>query len=248
VKGQAIAGLITLLLIAGTVAGVLAQLHWAAARARPRSDPRRGIVAFRSVAALRWGVPLVAVGFSSFIGLALYHDPPRDFTDWCGVITAVLMAGGIFAWAWDAIGFGLVITPQGLDCHSPWRGRRFVEWEEVTALTYFKGGPYFVIHTHGGYRFRVHLHVGGLGQFLKCMEQHLDAAALNGAKAGYEWVKRPFPDPLRRGSLDLTRWSAPVDSSAVCGDHDRVQQRATQTPAADQRVTPAAPGEMGDRT
>jgi hypothetical protein len=217
VRSEAIAGLITLLLIAGTVGAVLAQLNWAAMRARPRSDPRRGIVAFRSVAALRWGASLVGVGFSSFLGLMLYRDPPRDFTDWCGVVTAFLLAGFIFGLAWDAIGFGLVVTPQGLDCHSPWRGRRFVEWDEVSALTYFKAGPYFVIHTHGGYRFRVPMLVGGLGQFLECMEQHLDAAALDGAKAGYECVKRPFPDPLRQASPDLTRWSAPVDSSAVSG-------------------------------
>jgi hypothetical protein len=58
-------------------------------------------------------------------------------------------------WWWMTTRFAATISDAGLECHSPWRGKRFVPWSEVVGLTRSEVVQWDVLQTRDGYRFRI---------------------------------------------------------------------------------------------
>jgi hypothetical protein len=90
--------------------------------------------------------------------------------------------------------FALVVSPEGLDCRSPWRGRQLLRWEEVEEVSYNLLLQWFVIRASEGRTFRVHILVSGLNTLLEICERRLSPDQLRRAKAGYTQLGRPFPE------------------------------------------------------
>jgi hypothetical protein len=176
------------------VLGVLGLLLLVAQRGRPTADAAAGTFVFRHSVFLR-GFALVAT-FGIPLGitvLVLLHPPEKE-----GEVYAVVLVYGLFLGLslpllWESILFTLAVSPQGLDCRSPWRGRQFFSWDEVEEVTWSNLGTWFVIRTTEGRTFRVSYLVAGVSEFLGLCEQYLPMEALAGAEPGYNRIGRVFP-------------------------------------------------------
>ena len=118
------------LIVAVPVIGFLGLLLWAALRGRPAEAPtaRWSSATASCCAASPCSRPLASRSASPS---ALFY-PPKNGDD----VTAILCLYGLFAalsapLLWEAMRFSLAVTPAGLDCRSPWRGHRFLAWDEV---------------------------------------------------------------------------------------------------------------------
>jgi hypothetical protein len=186
------------------VIGFLGLLMWAAQRGRPATDPRTGALLFRHSGLFRGFSLFMAFGIPLGITVLVLFKPPEKQSD----VYAIAGIYGLFfllsfPLLWESMGFALGVTDEGLDCKSPWRGRRFVYWDEVVEVS-FSGGN-FVIRAADGYKFRVSTFVPGLTAFLQRCERHLPPQALRGARDGYARVGRRLPDMPERG-VPLPPW------------------------------------------
>jgi hypothetical protein len=177
-----------------TVTIVLALFELAAHRGRPTIISDEGTLLFRYSVLFRgfarfamFGIPLAitALGFSR---------PPKNQDD----LRAFIGMYALFAvltiplW-WEATRFALILTTEGLDYLSPWRGRQFIAWDEIEELSYSLLCQWFIVRAKDGRRIRVSMLVSGVSAFLAECEQHLHPSSLIGAKAGYGLVGRTFP-------------------------------------------------------
>ena len=167
----------------------------AARRAGPTVDPADGTLVFRYPPLLLWGsiclVVGVPVGFTAF----LVAHPPRDIDDTFLVILAyALLTAPCVALVWEVLRFRLVVGPDGLDCRSPWRRRRFVRWLDVAHVSFDSPLGHFKIHAADGHVVRLPVLAGGLGSFLGACERRLTPSQLVPALRAYSFLDRPFPD------------------------------------------------------
>jgi hypothetical protein len=181
-------------LIIFSVMAFLGLLMAAAQRGRPRVDPQTGSLLFQHSWLFRGFSLFMAIGVPiGLTALVLFHPPKNN-----GDLAAILGLFGGFAaliapLLWESLRFGLVVSPTGLDCRSPWRRGRFIPWGEVKELSYSAVNSWFIIHASDGWKFRVSILVAGIGEFLAQCEQRLPPAALLPANEGYTRLGRPFP-------------------------------------------------------
>lgn len=181
-------------LITAVVVGLLGLLIWLAQRGQPRADPHAGTLVFshgllvRGLAVvLAFGVPL---GITAVVVL-LPPDDPVAYWPIFGLYGLFLLVGATLLW--EAMRYALTASSQGLDCRSPWRGGRFLTWDEIQEVSYSTLSSWFVIQAKDSWKFRVSILVPGLSQFLEQCERYLPPSALRKAETGYGIVRRPFP-------------------------------------------------------
>lgn len=180
--------------IVGGVIIALGLLLAAARRGAPAATADGGLV-FRHSAVFRWLALAMAVIPPAGVTALLFVVPIKDAGDvWAivGLYGLCLVLG--FPLLWETQRYALVVTPEGLDCHSPWRGRFYIAWADVERLSYSGVNSWFVIHAATGQRFRVSVFVAGVGDFLAECERHLPPARLFQALPGYRFIGRAFPD------------------------------------------------------
>lgn len=141
-------------------------------RGRPTPDPDAGSLVFRYPPLLRWGSVWFAVGILGAVTVMVVTHPPRDRGEAVVVVLSYAMFGAIAAaLVWDALRFRLVVGPDGLDCRSPWRGRRFVRWAEVVGVSCNSPLGWIEVRTAGGRSVRVPALLGGVAAFLEACER-----------------------------------------------------------------------------
>jgi hypothetical protein len=202
------------------VLGMLGLTFWAARGRRVAADERLGELLLRHPLVLRIFAVVIGVGVPVGILVLSIVFPPKDE----GEMGAIFGVHALFAalsapLLLESFRFALVLTPEGLDCRSPWRGRRFVPWPEVESITYSNAGSWFLIQAQDGYRFRLPLVTGRLDRFLERCEEHLRPDQLAGAKEGYRRLGRPIPK-LRTGPVDLSKWNERQDPRPRLPRHD----------------------------
>lgn len=181
------------LIIAVPVIGFLGLLMWAAQRGRPVAGPG-GTLVFRHSLLLRGFSLLMAFGIPIGITVLMFFNPPKNESDVGAIIGLYALFGLLSApLLWESMRFALTVTPAGLDCRSPWRGRRFLPWEDVKEVSYNATNSWFVIRARDGWKFRPSILVPGLAKFLEECEKRLPLSALANAEEGYRRVRRPFP-------------------------------------------------------
>jgi hypothetical protein len=181
-------------LIGAAVLGFLSLLLWAAQVGRPAPGPEPGDLLFRHGPLLRGFSLFAAFGVPLAVTVLVFFKPPKDDGDVWAIIGIYSLFGVISApLLWESMRFALVVSPEGLDCCSPWRRGRFLAWDEVQDVSYSATSSWFVIQATDGWKFRVPILVPGLTHFLEACERHLPVAALTGAFGGYMRVRRPFP-------------------------------------------------------
>jgi hypothetical protein len=198
-------------LFSGVLVAVAIGIVWlfafGAVLSRPVADDRAALLLRHSL----WfrGFALVAIlGMTLFLTIMAFVSPPKEDEVW---IVFVVVGGFVvlgLPLIWESMRFGLIVVPEGLDCRSPWRGARFLTWDEVEAVRFGGVGSWFIVRAKDRWKFRVPLLVPGLSRFLEQCERHLPLSALEEARAGYDRVGRPFPgEPEPRLNLDLTKWN-----------------------------------------
>jgi hypothetical protein len=185
---------LTALLVPVGVFTFLGLLTWAACLGRPRAAPATDTLVLRHSLWLRGFALFSGFGIPLGITVLVFVFPPKDTGD----LGAILGVFCLFAFLsapllWESLRYALVVSPDGLACYSPWRGRAFVAWEEVVEVTYSQGNGWFVVHADDGYRFRVPVLVPGVTRFLAECERHLSLPALMKAAQGYRALRRPLP-------------------------------------------------------
>jgi hypothetical protein len=218
-----------------SVFGVLTLLLWAAKRGRPSADERRGVLLFRHSAIFRGFALVTAGGIPMVLTVLVFVFPPKDEGD-VGAIVGVHVLVIALTWPllWEALRFGVMLSPEGLDCRSPWRGSRFLRWEEVRAISWSDMGSWFIIHARDGYRFRVPSLAAGLDRFLACCEEHLRPDQLEPALTGYVRVGRKMP-AAEPPPVDLTRWGERPGGSGSASRPARRDHRTRRSEDGTQR-------------
>jgi hypothetical protein len=192
--------------VAAAVSGLLGLLAWAARRGTPKSDPATGTLLFRHSPLFRGFALFSAFGVPLGITVLVIFNPPKKDGDTVAILGLYLLFGVLSApLLWGSMRFALTVSPDGLDFRSPWRGRRFVSWNEVEEVTYRDTHSWFVVRTTDGWTFRVSVLIPGLSEFLAACERHLPPADLAGAWAGYARLGRPFPGLLDTSDFH-TKW------------------------------------------
>ena len=106
--------------------------------------------------------------------LAIVNRPKDDEEMWCLLFLYLLFAVLTLPCWWETMCFSLTISSAGLECGSPWRGRRFVPWNDVVRVSRNKIYKWYVVETRSGYCVRVPQQlIPGLGAFMWVMEQRL---------------------------------------------------------------------------
>jgi hypothetical protein len=199
--GRGIAGVIGLVVV-----GFLGLLIWVAQRGKPTVTFAPGQI----VGTLVFRHSLLFRGFALFAGLGIplaitvlviFNPPTKE-----GDVYAILGLYGLFILLaapllWESWRFAVYVSPQGIECRSPWRPGRFLAWKDIEEVSFSPMNSWFVIRAKDNWKFRIHLLVPGLSQFLEQCEEHVPPGALDGAEAGYARIGRPFPEedePPRR--------------------------------------------------
>jgi hypothetical protein len=201
------------LIVAVPVIGFLGLLMWAAQRGRPVEGPG-GTLVFRHGLLLRGFAMVMAFGIPLGITILVLFNPPKKEGDLTAIVCLYALFGVLSApLLWEAMRFSLTVSPEGLDCRSPWRGHRFLPWEEVKEVSYNATNSWFVIRARDGWKFRPSILVPGLAKFLEACERRLPLSALANAEEGYRRVRRPFPreeieapDSVSQAQVALDQW------------------------------------------
>lgn len=165
-----------------------------ARRGRPATDPATGALTFRHGTPLRWFAVFALFGAETLFGVwAVVYPPqsPRTAVPLAVGAAALGLAGALLCW--EAYRFAVTTSPEGLDCRSPWRGRRVVPWEGIVRVEFSAANAWFAVRFADGRSFRVPAVVPGVGRFLEECERHLKPDQLRPAKGGYPLVGRKWP-------------------------------------------------------
>jgi hypothetical protein len=157
----------------------------------PTHDPD-GLLVLRYSSWTRGCILVVVNAVAVGLAIAVLWNPP----ELPGAVGVAGLYAIILALVWDCLRFRLLVSPEGLDCRSPWRGRHFVTWDDVEQLSYNVRDQSFTIYSLAGYRFRVPtwgMALAGIDLFLEQCEQHLPLETLWPARDGYTALGRESP-------------------------------------------------------
>ena len=131
----------------------------------------------RHPALLRW-ISIAAVfggttGFALAGAIAPSPDPVLAGLNVAGVM--ILGTCGM-ALLWESFRWSLTVTPQGLECNSPWKPRRMANWGDVTSVTYSRLHHWHVLRFADGGSFRVPAVVPGVSRLLDVCKTKVPAA------------------------------------------------------------------------
>ena len=190
---RGVAPLISHGLIALAVVAFLALIAWAGRQGRPRPAPGPDTLLLRYNLLFRWFAYAVAFGIPVGLTIALYFHPPRAAERWYVLGLYLLFAALTLPLVWEASRYYLLVTTNGLEARSAWRGTRFLAWDDIDGLSYSSINSWFVFSATNGERLRVSAYVSGLNNLLALVETRLPAVAIKSARTGYTKLGRPFP-------------------------------------------------------
>jgi len=180
-------------LVVVAVIGLLGLMSWAGRQGRPRPAPGSHCHLFQYNALFRSAVYLAAfilpVGLTLLVFLYRPGDEARRFVFGLYLLVASLSLPLV----WEASRFYVLVTPEGLQSRSPWRGTRFFAWDDIGDVGFSKINSWFVFRSVNGEKIRVSGFAARLPALLGLVELRLPATALKNARAGYERSGRPFP-------------------------------------------------------
>ncbi len=185
-------------------------LLFAVARAAPPYRDDSGTVTLRHGQLLRAFAVLAFFGAPMLFGLWILFFPPRSNATLAPIVVAAALLGlAGFLLVWEAFKFQLTVSPAGLECRSPWKGRFVYSWEQVTALEYSAVNAWFVLKFQGGGEYHVSALVPGVSRFLEACEGRLKPEQMTNAEPGYRKLGRKWPFgsvPPNAKSFRLPRW------------------------------------------
>jgi hypothetical protein len=152
----------------------------------PAVDPDTGLLRLRYSQFAPGFIICGALGMLICLNFIVAGQPLQDAGDLifiaaCYAIVAVIA----IAFLWECVGYKVVVGPDGLDCHSAWRGSRFITWQAVEQLSYDPGDQSFTLNVQEGRPFRLPAAIVGVRDFLAACQQYLPKEKLAPAENGY---------------------------------------------------------------
>lgn len=176
---------------AALVGGFLGLLVYMGVKGKPHFDKDSGTLVFRHGRLFRGFAFcfafVVPVGFKL---LFVFEDGEPLLAN-NGAEVGIFACG--FLLYWEAIRFRLVLSREGMECRSPWRGTRTIGWADLRELVYDEMHSWFVLKTVDGWSFRIYIFVPGINEFLEACESRLPPTAFKAAENGYKKVGRALP-------------------------------------------------------
>jgi hypothetical protein len=177
------------------VAISLALMVGAAARGKPAVVSADGSLLFRYNVMFRGLAFFFMFALPLALSVLIFFVPVKKEDLWAIIgMFAMIAVIGLPLWR-EATRFALIVTPDGLDCRSPWLSNKFIAWVDVEAISFSSINQWFIINARDGRTFRIHLFMSGVPYFLSLCEMNLHTSVLARAKVGYFQVGRPFPGP-----------------------------------------------------
>jgi hypothetical protein len=166
---------------------------------------------------LVWALFLVPL---TGITVLLMFNPPKDPGDEIAIVFLYLLFSGIsLPLLWEMTWWRLEVTDEGLACRSPWRGSWTIPWDDVKRLGWSQTAMWFIVEAKRGWWFRFSYLIAGRDRLLAELERRLMPEQMEGAEAGYLYIRRPFPyrrrpipvsEPASRRQqvpgIDLSKW------------------------------------------
>ncbi|HEX3147037.1 MAG TPA: hypothetical protein VHR66_03085 [Gemmataceae bacterium] len=176
-----------------------------ARQGRPRPLPGRGDLLFRHNSLFRWVTLLAALGLPMGLTALLFLYPPQKSEIPYFVCIYLVFALVTLPFVWEAGRYYLLVTANGLECRSPWRGSRTIAWTDLQSMSFSLVNAWFEFESEDGDRIRVHSFVAGLNNLLAAVEAQIPARSLKSARSGYARVGRPFPPLVEEPVLEALR-------------------------------------------
>jgi hypothetical protein len=155
--------------------GLLVLLVWIALDMPAGVERRRGGTTTLHYAAwVRWYFLFAAFAIPVGITLLAIVHKPKDDDEMIALyfVYALFAVISLPMW-WLTTRFSLEISAKGLRCRSPWRGTRFVAWDEIVKLSRSEIWRCYFVEARGGYRFGVPDQMfPGVDYFLAALARH----------------------------------------------------------------------------
>ena len=195
---------------------LLGMLTLAAWLVRPQPDPATTLLVLRHSWWLKGFALFAAFGIPLAITVLVYFQPPQDDGDLgaiLGLYTGFALLSGPLLW--ESLRYALIVSDEGLECRSPWKGTAFLHWDEIDAITYGRQNSWFIIRATDGYKFRISFMVPGISRFLAECERHLPPTALMEAYQAFEVLNWSLPS--KKKATDSCAPSAAPQRAAALG-------------------------------
>jgi len=167
--------------------------RWTARWESPGVDPDTGLLKLRYSQFAPGLIVCGALGSLICVNSIVAANPPHDTGELIGIsagyLVLVVLAAALL---WECLGYNVVVGPDGLDCHSAWRGSRFITWQAIEQLSYDPRDQSFTLNVQEGKQFRIPAAIVGVREFLAECQRCLPQEKLAPAEHGY----RKFEVPL----------------------------------------------------
>ncbi len=92
----------------------------------------------------------------------------------------------------------LVISNEGVQLDSPWRGRIFIHWDEVVEVQFSQACLWFILLSTDGRVIRASLYLGRIVELVRAFRLHVPKVRWENAYQGIERVDKTGPDRSSR--------------------------------------------------
>ena len=95
----------------------------------------------------------------------------------------------------------LIISATGIEQESPWRGRRFLRWDEIVEVRFSQMNCWFILLGPDGRKIRASTFLQGISALVRAFRLHLPKVRYENAYLGIEQVEKREPSATmpRRG-------------------------------------------------
>jgi hypothetical protein len=178
----------------------VAIVYWTAKNGLPKAPTTDDVFVVTPRRGAEVGVHLLVVIVPLFFFFVVVNEPPQH-PDWSVALTLLWSVMTLFfCWLeWKTARFAVRVSPDGLECWTPWRARRHFRWNEVREVCQDPKTRFFVIYDVSGDVIRVASDMNEFPRLLRRLENELPPECLRGAEKGYRALQRPLPQPKPAG-------------------------------------------------
>jgi hypothetical protein len=133
------------------------------------------------------GMPLLVLVLVLVIGF----KKPSDALAAGGLLLFFGLLGGWLLL--ESMGVRVLLSEEGIEGRSPWRGTRFIPWDEVKEVKFSQAMSWFVVVGRRRDKVRVSMLLVGTQYFVEAVKEYLDPERYEKAESGFDKVgKFPF--------------------------------------------------------
>jgi hypothetical protein len=94
----------------------------------------------------------------------------------------------------EAVRVRLVVSDEGVQLDSPWRGQRFIFWKDVSEVRFSQSAHWFILYARDGRKIRASTWLAGVIALVHGFRKHLPKVVWENAYIGIEFVDHGEPE------------------------------------------------------